>query len=61
VTWNADQRPTFLGGSRDGVSSAGVAVRVNFFGIAVAQFDFARPFQRPQTGWVFQFTLAPGF
>ena len=45
----------------NGVSSAGVALRVNFFGYAVGEFDFSRPFQRPGAGWVFQFNLAPGF
>jgi outer membrane protein assembly factor BamA len=45
----------------DGVSSAGVSLRVNFFGYAVGQFDFARPFQRPERGWLFQFNLLSGF
>jgi hypothetical protein len=45
----------------DGVSSAGVALRVNLLGFAVGEFDFARPFQRPGKGWVFQFNLSPGF
>jgi hypothetical protein len=34
---------------------------VNLFGFAVGQFDFSRPFQRPGRGWIFQFTLAPGW
>ena len=42
-------------------SSAGVAFRVNLFGFAVGEFDFARAFQRPGRGWIFQFNLAPGF
>jgi Tol biopolymer transport system component len=46
---------------RNGVASAGAAFRVNFFGFAVGEFDFSRPFQRPSRGWVFQFNLAPGF
>ncbi len=45
----------------DGVSSAGVAFRVNLFGFAVGEFDFAKPFQRPSRGWVFEFNLLPGF
>src|SRR5262249_22708963 len=45
----------------NGVSSAGAALRVNLFGFAVGEFGVARPFQRPGQGWVFQFTLAPGF
>ena len=46
---------------RDGVSSAGVALRVNLFGFAVGEFDFVRPFQRPTRGWTYQFNLTPGF
>ena len=46
---------------RDGVSSAGVALRVNLFNFAIGEFDFAHPFQRPGRGMVFQFSLKPGF
>jgi hypothetical protein len=45
----------------NGVASAGLALRVNLFGVAVGELDFARPFQRPGRGWTFQFNLAPGF
>jgi outer membrane protein assembly factor BamA len=61
VAWNRGESPSFLGGARKGVSSAGVALRVNLFGFAVGEFDFSRPFQRPGKGWVFQFNLSPGF
>jgi Tol biopolymer transport system component len=61
VAWNSDQKPSLFGGSREGVSSAGFALRANLFGYAVGQLDFARPFQRPGNGWVIQFNLAPGF
>jgi len=61
VAWNSGQKPAFLGGSRDGVSSAGVAFRVNFFGFAVGEFDFTRAFQRPDQGWIFGFNLLPGW
>jgi outer membrane protein assembly factor BamA len=61
VAWSRSQRPSIFGGARDGVGSAGVAFRVNLFGYAVGQFDFARPFQRAHRGWLFQFNLAPGF
>jgi hypothetical protein len=43
------------------VSSAGVSFRINAFGFAVAQIDFAKPFQRPGKGWVWGFSLSPGF
>ena len=61
VAWGATDRPSILGGTRHGVSSAGIALRANLFGYAVGEFDLARPFQRPGSGWVFQFNLAPGF
>jgi len=61
VAWGSSQRPSILGGTRHGVSSAGIALRANLFGYAVGEFDLARPFQRPGSGWVFQFNLAPGF
>jgi len=33
----------------------------NLFGVAVGEFDVARPFQRASRGWVYQFNLTPGF
>jgi hypothetical protein len=61
VAWNAGEKPALLGGARDGVWSAGAALRANLFGYAVGEFDFVRPFQRPNHGWVFQLNLTPGF
>jgi hypothetical protein len=61
VAWNSGERPSMLGGTRDGVSSAGVTFRVNLAGFAVGQFDVVRPLQRPGKGWIFQFNLTPGF
>jgi Tol biopolymer transport system component len=61
VAWTADQLPSFAGGSREPVSSAGVSLRLNLFGFAVAQTDLAYPFQRPGRGWVWAFSLTPGF
>ena len=61
VAWDSINEPEFAGGDREGVSSAGVALRINALGFAVVQLDFVRPFQRPEKGWVFQFSLSPGF
>ena len=61
VAWNRGEKPSFLGGSREGVSSAGVTFRVNLLGFAIGQFDFSRPFQRSTRGWIFQFNLSPGY
>jgi Tol biopolymer transport system component len=61
VAWTRDDRPTFAGGERRPVASAGVTLRTNLLGFAVGQFDFAYPFQRPGRGWVWSFSLSPGF
>jgi len=61
TAWSSNERPAVLGGSRDGVASAGVGLRVNLFGYAVGEFDFSRAFQRPTRGWVFGFNLQPGW
>jgi Tol biopolymer transport system component len=61
VAWTQADRPSFAGGNREPVASAGVSFRASLFGFAVAQVDFARPFQRPGKGWVWGFSLTPGF
>jgi Tol biopolymer transport system component len=61
VAWTGDQAPSFAGGNRRPVSSAGVSLRMNLFGFTVAQADLAYPLQRPGRGWVFGFSLTPGF
>jgi Tol biopolymer transport system component len=61
VAWARGQRPGFGEENRRGVSSAGIALRANLFGYAIGEIAFARPFQRPTRGWVWQFSLAPGW
>ena len=61
TAWANGEQPRILGGEREGVASAGVALRANLFGFAVAEFDVIRPFQRPERGWVFGFNLMPGW
>jgi len=61
VAWQKSDRPTFLGGNRQPVSSAGMTLRANVLGFAVAQMDVAYPFQRSGRGWVLGFSIAPGF
>ena len=51
----------FGGGEKDPVASVGAAIRANVFGFAVAEIDYVRPLQRPGRGWVWQFSLIPGF
>ncbi|MDE3153811.1 MAG: PD40 domain-containing protein [Acidobacteriota bacterium] len=61
VAWTSRDGPTFFGGDRAPVGSAGVALRVNVFGYAIAEFDAVRPFDRPGRGWMFEFGFSPGF
>jgi outer membrane protein assembly factor BamA len=61
VAWNRSDSPSFFGGDRRPVSSAGLTFRANLFGFTVAQIDLAYPFQRPGRGWVWGFSLTPGF
>jgi hypothetical protein len=61
IAWSKGDRPSLFGGDREGVSSVGAALRVNALGYAVLQFDIAKPLQRQGRGWIFQFSMAPGF
>jgi len=61
AAWSAGARPTILGGSREGVASAGVGLRVSLFGFAVGEFDVSHAFQRPTKGWILGFNLMPGW
>ena len=47
VAWTAEELPSFLGGTRDVVRSAGGAVRVNLFGFAILELAISHPFDRP--------------
>jgi Tol biopolymer transport system component len=61
VAWGRNSRPSFSGGDRKPVTSAGGAVRINLLGFAVAEIDYVRPLDRPGRGWLWQFNLRPGF
>lgn len=61
VAWTQADKPSFQGGTRKPVSSAGVAFRVNALGFVIIELDAVHPFNRPGKGWVFQFNLSPGF
>lgn len=56
-----DLRPWFAGGTRKPLSSAGVGLRMNLFGYLVVGVSYVYPFDRPEQGPYFQFTLFPGF
>jgi hypothetical protein len=46
---------------RKPVRSVGFGARVNLFGYAVLEVDYAKPLDRPGKGWLWVFNLAPGF
>lgn len=62
TAWDSgiEQNPLYRSDGRT-VTSAGIALRVNALGFAIVQISYTRPFQRKDRGWVWQFSLAPGF
>jgi Tol biopolymer transport system component len=61
IAWGRDTRPGFAGGDREWVRSVGAGLRFNAFGYAIGEIDYVRPLDRPGRGWVWQFSLTPGF
>jgi hypothetical protein len=58
--WTSTTRPDLFG-RNEWVTSVGAALRFNAFGYAVGEIDLVRPNDRPQRGWIWQFSLTPGF
>jgi outer membrane protein assembly factor BamA len=61
VAWTRDLKPSFAGGTRDWVSSAGFGARINALGYLIAELSVVRPLNREGRGWMFAFNLSPGF
>ena len=62
LAWTQLERPNFVSnGSRDWITSVGAGARVNLFGFAIAEFNLAKPIQRPERGFMFVFNFRPGF
>jgi outer membrane protein assembly factor BamA len=61
VAWDSTSTPRLFGGERELVKSVGATARVNMFGFAVLQFDYAFPLDRPGKKSIFQFNLLAGF
>jgi hypothetical protein len=61
VAWTRDIDPSFAGGTRDWISSAGAGLRINAFGYLIAEINAVRPLNREGRGWMFGFNLRPGF
>lgn len=61
AAWSQGGSVHFTGADRNLVRSVGALLRVNLLGFAVGQIDYARPLDRPGRGWMWQFSLRPGF
>ena len=62
VAWSRGDHLSFQSGNgRKPVSSAGITFRASVLGFAIAQIDYAHPFNRTGKGWVWGFSLTPGF
>jgi len=61
VAWTKGERPSFAGGNRELVRSAGAAVRANLFGFVVLEFSVAKPLDRANKGIQWQLGLRQGF
>jgi hypothetical protein len=46
---------------RDVVRSVGAGLRFNAFGYVIGEIDYVKPIDRPDRGWVWQFSFTPGF
>jgi outer membrane protein assembly factor BamA len=61
VAWSAGTRPEFAGGTRPLARSVGAAVRVNVFGLFVAELSAARPLDRVTRSLRWQLGIRQGF
>jgi len=61
VAWNRNEKPKLFGGSRQGISSYGVSVRLNVLGFLICQFNIVHPNDRPEGGWRLEFGFNSGF
>jgi hypothetical protein len=61
VAWTNNESPSFFGGERKPVTSAGVGLRANLFGYFVVGLHYVYPFNRPDKGAYLQLTITPGF
>ena len=61
LAWDSNNEPSFSGGDRHPVFSAGAGFRFNLFGFAVAEVNLVRPFDRPAKNWIWEFNFQPGF
>jgi outer membrane protein assembly factor BamA len=61
IAWESGIDPSFAGGDREPVFSAGAGFRFNLFGFAVLEVNLVRPFDRPEKDWIWELNFQPGF
>jgi Tol biopolymer transport system component len=61
AAWGRGGSLRVTGADRNLVRSVGALVRFNLLGFAIGQLDYSRPLDRPGRGWIWQFSLRPGF
>lgn len=61
LAWESGIDPSFAGGDRKPVFSAGTGFRFNLFGFAIAEVNLVHPFDRPDKNWVWELNFQPGF
>jgi len=61
VAWDTGSKPKLFGGDRQMIRSVGATARLNLFGYAVLELDYAKPLDRPGKKPFFQFNLQTGF
>jgi outer membrane protein assembly factor BamA len=61
AAWDSSSKPELFGGERQLVKSVGATARLNLFGFAILQVDYAKPLDRPGKNAFFQFNLLAGF
>ncbi len=61
VAWLRTDKPHFLGGNRNLLTSYGLALRANLFGALILEFDVVHPNDRPGNRWYTQLGVVPGF
>ena len=61
AAWDRSGRLRLTGSDGKLVRSVGALVRANLLGFAIAEIDYVRPIDRPGRGWIWAFSLRPGF
>ena len=61
VAWSGAVKPSFLGGTRQGIRSVGGAVRVNVLSLLALELSAAKPFDRIDRSLQWQLGLRQGF